>query len=106
MVCSPYSAAGNYVILKTERNARIVCGPPGDAPPVKQKGWGRRRAVPGKDRFMTITLPYDEGTLTARVRPERPVQTAHSKLHRYQPPQSPEELVRHAMENPIGSPPL
>ena len=55
---------------------------------------------------MTITLPYDEGFLTANVDPGRAVQTAHSELHRYTPPLSPEELIRQAMEHPIGSPPL
>lgn len=55
---------------------------------------------------MTITLPYDEGLLTAEIGPEHAVQTVYSELHRYVPPLKPEELIRQAMEHPIGSPPL
>ena len=53
-----------------------------------------------------IELPYGKGTLTAEIPEERISAVMVSDMHHYKPEKSQVELVREALENPIGTPKL
>lgn len=53
-----------------------------------------------------IELPYGKGTLTAEIPDERISAIMVSEMHHYVPEKSQVELVKEALENPIGTPRL
>jgi nickel-dependent lactate racemase len=53
-----------------------------------------------------ITLPYGRETLTCDIPNGRLTGVLVSRLHGYRPPEAQEDLVRAALERPVGSPPL
>ncbi len=53
-----------------------------------------------------IVLPYGRGHLKCEIPEERIAEVITGRLCEYVPEGTPEELVRHAMEHPIGSPTL
>lgn len=53
-----------------------------------------------------IELPYGKGTLTAEIPDERISAIMVSEMHHYVPEKSQVELVKEALENPIGTPKL
>ena len=54
----------------------------------------------------TIALPYGKGTVPLTLDESRPVRVLESRLAGYRPQAGGEELVRRAMERPIGAPRL
>jgi nickel-dependent lactate racemase len=54
----------------------------------------------------TITFPYGKETVDYFIPDERLAGELVSQIHRYAPGFSQDELVRHALEKPVGSPPL
>ena len=53
-----------------------------------------------------IVLPYGKGTLNAEIPDERISAVMVSEMHHYVPEKSQVELVKEALENPIGTPKL
>ncbi len=51
----------------------------------------------------TISLPYGTGEISAQVEESRLLGIVQSQLEEYEAEKSPEELLRQAMENPIGT---
>lgn len=51
----------------------------------------------------TISLPYGAGEISAQVEESRLLGVVQSQLEEYEAEKSPEELLRQAMENPIGT---
>ena len=51
----------------------------------------------------TISLPYGTGEISAQVEESRLLGVVQSQLEEYEAEKSPEELLRQAMENPIGT---
>ncbi len=54
----------------------------------------------------TFQLPYGKEYLTASIEEEHLAGVLHSEMHEYKPEKSGTEIVREALENPIGSPRL
>lgn len=55
---------------------------------------------------MLVELPYGETHLTAELPDDREIRVLEGKLQSYRPEMSEAELIRYAMEHPIGSPRL
>ncbi|MGI5966930.1 MULTISPECIES: nickel-dependent lactate racemase [Anaerotruncus] len=53
--------------------------------------------------MMQIELPYGKGKLTAQIPDERIQTVIHSRLDSFQPGKDEYEIVREAMQNPIGT---
>ena len=53
---------------------------------------------------MKIDLPYGKGTVTLEIADDRLAGVLRSGIHGYRPASGPNELVREAIANPIGSP--
>lgn len=51
----------------------------------------------------TISLPYGTGEISAQVEESQLLGIVQSQLEEYEAEKSPEELLRQAMENPIGT---
>lgn len=60
----------------------------------------------GGEGMSVYKLPYGKGFIEAKIPRERVSGVLNSQLSGYQPPLSQAELVRDALENPIGSPKL
>ena len=56
--------------------------------------------------MLQTQLPYGKTSLPLTLEESRVKGVLTSGIEGYQPPMSPQELVRHALENPIGSPTL
>ena len=56
--------------------------------------------------MMLVELPYGETHLTAELPDEQEIHILEGKLQSYRPEMSEAELIRYAMEHPIGSPRL
>ena len=54
----------------------------------------------------TISLPYGAGEISAQVEESRLLGVVQSQLEEYEAKESPEELIRRSMEEPIGTPRL
>lgn len=54
----------------------------------------------------SISLPYGHDFIECNVPPQRLQAVLNSTIHHYKAEQSPEDLVREALENPIGTPKL